>query len=275
LWSQVVEVAISAGREYCLLAWMWIRSSMAYRTSFVTMAVGQFMITALDFLAILVMFSNVSVLGGFSLGQVAFLYGVSGLCLGAADLLVGNVERLGRRIRDGSLDAMLIRPVPTLVQVCADQFELRRVGRLAQAGLVLCLGSTAADIHWSAVKVGLLMLTLLSGTAIFCSVFIVFASFQFVTQDASEVANAFTYGGNTLTQYPLTIFPKEIIRAVTFIIPLAFVNWYPCLYILGQPDPLSLPGWTRFASPLVATWLAVLTGWVWRLGIRGYRSTGS
>jgi ABC-2 type transport system permease protein len=106
-------------------------------------------------------------------------------------------------------------------------------------------------------------------------VFILFASFQFVTQDASEVANAFTYGGNTLTQYPLTIFPKEIIRAVTFIIPLAFVNWYPCLYILDQPDPLNLPGWTQFASPLVATVLAVLTGWVWRLGIRGYRSTGS
>jgi ABC-2 type transport system permease protein len=122
---------------------------MAYRTSFVTMAVGQFMITMLDFLAILVMFSNVSVLGGFGLGQVAFLYGVSGSCLGAADLLVGNVERLGRRIRDGSLDAMLIRPVPTLVQVCADDFQLRRVGRLAQAGLVLCLGSTTAEISWS------------------------------------------------------------------------------------------------------------------------------
>jgi ABC-2 type transport system permease protein len=271
----VVDAVVSVGREYCLLAWMWIRSSMAYRTSFVTMAVAQFMITMLDFLAILVMFSNVSVLGGFDLGQVAFLYGISGCCLGAADLLVGNVERLGRRIRDGSLDAMLIRPVPTLVQVCADEFQLRRIGRLAQASLVLCLGSATAGINWSPGKAGLLALTLLSGTAIFSSVFILFASFQFVTQDASEVANAFTYGGNTLTQYPLTIFPKEIIRAVTFIIPLAFVNWYPALYILGEPDPLSLPGWTQFASSLVAIVLAGLTGWVWRLGIRGYRSTGS
>jgi ABC-2 type transport system permease protein len=271
----VVNRAGAAVRVYCLLAAMWIRSSLVYRTSFVTLALAQFMITMLDFLAILVMFSNIDVLGGFSLAQVAFLYGISGCCLGAADLLVGNVERIGHRIRDGSLDAMLIRPVPTLVQVCADDFQLRRVGRIAQAGLVLCLGVSGASITWSLGKAALLALTLVSGTAIFCSVFIVFASFQFVTQDASEVANAFTYGGNTLTQYPLTIFPNEIIRAVTFIIPLAFVNWYPCLYILGQPDPLDLPGWTRFASPLVAALLAALTGWVWQRGIHGYRSTGS
>ena len=170
---------------------------------------------------------------------------------------------------------MLIRPVPTLIQVCADDFQLRRIGRLAQACIVLGLGSTTAGIDWSLGKSALLALTLVSGTAIFCSVFIVFASFQFITQDASEVANAFTYGGNTLTQYPLTIFPKEIIKAVTFIIPLAFVNWYPCLHILGRPDPLELPGWTQFASPLVATLMAAITGCVWRLGIRNYRSTGS
>jgi ABC-2 type transport system permease protein len=274
LWSQVVDVA-SPVREYCLLAWMWIRSSLVYRTSFVTMALAQFMITMLDFLAIVVMFSNIDVLGGFSLGQVAFLYGVSGCCIGAADLLVGNVERLGRRIRDGSLDAMLIRPVPTLVQVCADDFQLRRVGRLVQAGLVLWFGMTGASISWSPVKVCVLAVTLLSGTAIFCSVFIVFACFQFVTQDASEVANAFTYGGNTLTQYPLTIFPNQIIKAVTFIIPVAFVNWYPCLYILGQPDPLDLPSGTQFAAPLVAIMLVAITGLIWQRGIHGYRSTGS
>ena len=265
----------SAVREYWLLASMWIRSSLVYRTSFLTMALAQFIVTMLDFLAILVMFSNIDALGGFSLGQVAFLYGVSGCCLGAADLLVGNVERLGRRIRDGSLDAMLIRPVPTLLQLCADDFQLRRVGRIAQASLVLCLGATRASINWSPGKAALLALTLVSGTAIFCSVFIVFACFQFVTQDASEVANAFTYGGNTLTQYPLTIFPNEIIRAVTFIVPLAFVNWYPCLYILGQPDSLHLPSWTQFASPLVATLLAAITGLVWQVAIHGYRSTGS
>ena len=31
---------------------------------------------------------------------------------------------------------MMVRPVPLLVQVCADEFALRRLARVAQAGLV-------------------------------------------------------------------------------------------------------------------------------------------
>ena len=34
---------------------------------------------------------------------------------------------------------MLTRPVPLLVQVCADQFSLRRFGRISQAVIVFAL----------------------------------------------------------------------------------------------------------------------------------------
>ncbi|MEJ7774224.1 MAG: ABC-2 family transporter protein, partial [Nocardioidaceae bacterium] len=84
-------------RMYGLLAWMWIRVSMTYRTSFVLLMLGQFLMTGLDFAAILVIFSNVDSLGGFSLAEISFLYGGSALCLGCSDLLLGNIERLGQR----------------------------------------------------------------------------------------------------------------------------------------------------------------------------------
>ncbi|MEJ7691223.1 MAG: hypothetical protein WKF76_12760 [Nocardioidaceae bacterium] len=51
-------------RAYVLLARMWIRVSMSYRTSFVILTVGQFLISGLDFVAILVMFTNIDALGG-------------------------------------------------------------------------------------------------------------------------------------------------------------------------------------------------------------------
>ena len=35
-------------------------------------------------------------------------------------------------------------------------------------------------------------------------------------------------------------------------IPLAFVNWYPALYVLDKPDPFGFPEWLQFASPVVA-----------------------
>jgi ABC-2 type transport system permease protein len=113
------------------------------------------------------------------------------------------------------------------------------------------------------------------GTAIFVGLFVLGAAFQFVSSDASEVANAFTYGGNAMTQYPLTIYPTEVVKALTFLVPVAFVNWYPALFILDVPDPLGLPDWLRFAAPVAAVVVCSLAALGWRAGVRRYRSTGS
>ncbi len=262
-------------RAFWVIAGAWVRASLSYRVSFVTLAISSALITVLDFVAVLVMFGNVDRLGGFSLGEVALLYGLSGFALGVADLLVGNTELLGRRIRDGSFDAMLVRPVAPLVQVAADQFALRRFGRIAQSGAVLGWALVSVGIEWTPLRVLVLATTLVSGSVIFAAVFVLGSAFQVVSGDASEASNAFTYGGNTLTQYPLTIYPSQVAKGVTFVLPLAFVNWYPALYLLGREDPLGLPGWLRFASPVAALLAAVVAGLAWRAAVRRYRSTGS
>ncbi|MFE7860807.1 ABC transporter permease [Streptomyces sp. NPDC057403] len=262
-------------RAYFLIAGMWIRSTMAYRTSFVLMTLTNFATTALDFVAILLMFSRVDALGGYSLQQVAFLYGVSSTTFGLADMVIGSMERLGRRVRDGTLDTLLVRPAPVLAQMAADQFALRRLGRTFQGALVLTWALLRLDIDWTPLRVLLMPVMLVSGCAIFCAVFIAGAAFQFVAQDAAEVQNAFTYGGTTLLQYPPTVFATELLRGVTYVLPLAFVNWLPATYVLGLPYPLGLPEWAAFLSPLVAAGCLGLAGLAWRAGLRSYRSTGS
>ncbi len=262
-------------RAYRLIAWMWIRSTMAYRASFAMTLFGNFAGTVLDFVAILLMFSRVDQLGGYSLGEVAFLYGLSSAAFGLADLTLGSMDRLGQRVRDGTLDTLLVRPAPVLAQVAADRFALRRLGRITQGLLVLGYALVVVDIEWTPVKVLLMPVMMVSGAAIFASVFVAGGAFQFVAQDASQVQNSFTYGGTTLLQYPPTVFAKDLVRGVTFVLPLAFVNWLPALYVLGLPYPLDLPQWTAFVSPLVAVVCCGLSGLAWRAGLRSYRSTGS
>ena len=254
---------------------MWIRVSWTYRTSFLVMTAASLVITGIDFVAILVMFSNVDELGGFGLGEIAFLYGATAVCLGIGDLVVGNVERLGRHVRLGTFDAMMVRPVGVFAQVCANEFALRRLGRIAQGTAVLLWSLTVVDITWDPARVAMLGSMVVCGTAIFVGLFVLGAAFQFVSSDASEVANAFTYGGNTMTQYPLTIYPTEVVKALTFLVPVAFVNWYPALFILDVPDPFGLPGWLRFAAPVAAVVVCSLAALAWRAGVRRYRSTGS
>ncbi|MEU1789208.1 ABC transporter permease [Streptomyces sparsogenes] len=262
-------------RAYLLIVGMWVRSTMAYRTSFLIMTVGNFAATGLDFVVIALMFSHVGTLGGFNLPEVAFLYGTTSTAFGLADLVLGSMDRVGRRVRDGTMDTLLVRPVPILAQVAADRFALRRLGRISQGLLLLVWSLVRLDIDWTVDRVLLVPVMLLSGGAIFGAVFVAGGAFQFWANDASEVQNSFTYGGNTLLQYPPTVFGREVLRGVTFVIPLAFVNWLPALHILRRDNPLGLPGQLGFAAPLVALGCCALAGLVWRRGLRSYRSTGS
>ncbi|MEU3907560.1 ABC transporter permease [Streptomyces goshikiensis] len=262
-------------RGYGLIVAMWIRSTMTYRTSFFLATFGNAVVQLLDFVAIYIMFSHVEALGGFSLPEIALLYGSCSASLGLADLLLGNTDRIGVRVRDGSLDTMLVRPVPLLAQVAADRFALRRLGRIVQGLGVLGWAVWALDVAWTPGKVLLVPVMILAGAAIFAAVMLAGAAFQFVAGDAAEVQNSFTYGGNTMLQYPPTVFGKDLLRGVTFIVPLAFVNWLPALHVLGRPDPLGLPGWVGYLSPLVAFVAFLPASLAWRAGVRSYRSTGS
>jgi ABC-2 type transport system permease protein len=258
-----------------MLIVMWIRSVLAYPASFVLMLVSSTLVTVTDFIAVLMIFSHISSFGGFSLGEMALLYATASMALGVADLFTGSIERVGERIRTGSFDGYLIRPVPAFLQAAADGFALRRLGRPLQAGTVLVLALSNVGVDWTVARGIMLVVSLIAGSVIFAALFVLGAAFQFIAIDSAELANSVTYGGQALAQFPLTIFGKEIVRAVTFVVPIAFVNYYPVLFLLGKPAPLGLPSWIGLLSPLVAVAMVALAALGWRGGLRRYRSTGS
>jgi ABC-2 type transport system permease protein len=260
-------------RSYVDIAALWVRASWAYPTSFVLMTISGFLITGLDFVALWLMFTHLDALGGFTLMQIALLYGASGVGLRVADLLIGSVEQIGIHVRTGRLDQMLTKPVPLLVQICADNFSLRRLGQISQAVFVLAVACVHVD--WTPLRVVVAVSMVVSSGVIFFGLFVAFSCVQFWTTDASEFANAFTYGGNTMTQYPMTVFPREVVKGLTFLVPLAFVNWYPCLYLLDRPDPFGMPSWFAVLSPVVALLALSVGALAWRAGVRHYTSTGS
>ena len=80
-------------RLYRRLVGARVRSQLQYRASFALDALGMFLITFLDFGAILVIFSNVPELGGWSVAEVALLYGIGGIAFALTDM----VDRSSRR----------------------------------------------------------------------------------------------------------------------------------------------------------------------------------
>jgi ABC-2 type transport system permease protein len=241
----------------------------------VLLTLGTFFVTCLDLAAIALIFVHTPRLADFTGAEVMFLYGTSVVSFSVADILLGSAERLGQHVREGSLDAILVRPVSPLIQIATEDFSPRRVGKFIPALVVLTLSLTRVHVAWSPARVILMPVMLASGVVIFSALWVLTASVQFVVIDGREAMNSVTYGGGFLTQYPLSVFDRDFVRALTFVIPLAFVNWQPSLYILDHPDPLRLPEVFRFASPLVAVVLSIVAALTWRAGLRHYRSTGS
>lgn len=256
-----------------LLAVTWIRAAAQYPLSMAMLTIGSFVVTGLDIAVILIIFSHTGSLGGFTLPEVMFLYGTSGVSFAVADMLFGNVDKLSQHVKSGTFDAMLIRPVSPFVQMAVDRFTFQRFGRTAQAATVLIIALTRLDVPWQ--RAWMIPLMVLCGIVLITAVWTLGGAIQFILTDAPEIANAFTYGGGQLTQYPLSVYGNDLVRAATFIVPLAFVNWQPGLFVLDRPDPLGLPYWLRFLGPVAALALACVAAFAWRAGLRRYRSTGS
>jgi ABC-2 type transport system permease protein len=252
-----------------------VRADAQYRLSFVLYLTSQALVACFDLAVILVLFTNVTTLAGWTRDEVLLLYAFTGIAFGLADTFVSEVEISARHIREGTFDGFLIRPVGPLVQLCAREFALRRIGRLLQPLVVLVLVLPRIEVDWDPLRLLLVPVTIVSGTVIFGAIWVATSSIVFWTVGSGEVANSFTYGGNLLTQYPVDAFGAWLQRLVVFVVPVAFVSYLPAAWILDKPVVLGLPSWTGVLTPVVAAAAALVARVVWRTAIRRYRSTGS
>lgn len=262
-------------RIYVVLIGSRIRSQMSYRASFWLTVVGQALLTFTDFLMIAVLFTHLRALEGWSLAEIAVLYGVSSITVRLGDMFLGQVEQVPVYIRTGSFDTYLVRPLGSLFQVVTGEFYAHQLGGLVQGGAVLAVALSRAGIDWTPWRAALLPVAIMSGFAIFGAIFVVSNAIAFWLIDSREMANAFTYGGGMFAEYPLGVFGAWMRRMFVYVVPIGFVSYFPTLAILGRDDPLGFPNVFRFASPVAAAVSCSVAAWVWRTAVRHYRSTGS
>lgn len=262
------------GAIYRRLAGASLRAEFQYRTSFALLTISNFFVTFLDFLAIAVIFGQVTLLDGWTVTEVAFLYGTTGVAFNIGEVFISHVEHASDHIKRGTFDQFLIRPLGPMVQLCAHEFALRRVGKLLQAATVLAIALATVPVEWTVGRSAMVVITIAAGTVIFSAIWIVTGSLAFWTVETQEVASSFTYGGSYITQYPLDVLSTWL-RRLLVLIPLAFVNYVPACWILGKLDAIGLPSWAAFASPVIAGLTVLVARSVWVTAIRHYRSTGT
>lgn len=260
---------------YLRLVRIQVRSQLQYRTSFALSVAGTFLFTTLDFATILILFSNISTIAGWTASEVALLYAASALSFALVDIMLGSLDRLPAFIRNGMFDTLMVRPRSAFFQLLATDFMFRRAGRLLQSVLVLIIVATQfLSVEWTVARVVMLCVTVISGAIIMGSVWVIAASVAFWIDEAGEFVNAFTSGSAYLAQYPVDIYKSWLRGVVFFVIPIGFVTYLPLAWVLGKPDVSGLPAIFQFATPVVAAVTVLIASVVWRLSIRRYRSAG-
>ena len=264
-------------RPYLAILRSRLRSQQVYRTSFAFDVAASVLFGLIEFLEVWIVFHNVRSLGGLSFDQVCLLFGLSHCAYAASQVLVGHVDALPTYLREGTLEAYYLRPLSLLGQLVTSEIALRRLGWLSVGIVALGYGLAVNPIVWSPATVLLLVLTMISGLAIFCAVFVAAAACQFFLIDGTELTNAFSYGGRYASQQPASIFPHYLVGAFVVAVPVAFVGYVPTLALLRLPAPAELP-WLdpalAWAAPAVAAWTWLVVAALWRLGVRHYQGGG-
>lgn len=262
-------------RAYAALLGGQFRSVTSYRASFLVELISNVGATVLDVFTVLVLFGAATEVGGFTLSEALMMTGIAAAGFVLADLAVGSVERIKFYVRTGMLDAVLVRPLGVLPQLVLMDFPLRKVLRLVFGTSVIGIAIVLNDIDWTPARVLLVIVAPLAAGVFFGAIFVISATLAFWWVESGEIGNGFTYGGRDFTSYPITVYSDWFRGLFAYGMGFGFVAYQPALALLGRPDPLGLPAWTGYSSPLVALLAALIAAVVWRTGVRHYRSTGS
>jgi ABC-2 type transport system permease protein len=245
---------------------------MQYRTSFWLLSFGQFFIPFSVFAGLYFLFERFGQIKGWQFFEVALCFAVIHMAFAVSECFARGFDAFSSLVANGEFDRLLVRPRSTVVQVLGSKFEFTRFGRILQSLLVLIWALANLPIDWSILKVITLCLMIISGVCIFVGIFILAATLCFWTIQGLEFVNIFTDGGREMAQYPLNIYQKWISKFFTYVIPFGTVNYLPILYLLGKNEGSDI---LYVLAPVFGSLFILPCLYIWQVGVRHYRSTGS
>lgn len=263
-------------RLYLRYAHASVRMQMLYPGAFLLLAATQFLNTLISIAAIWALFDRFDGLRGWRFAEIAVLFATANLSFGLADAINRGFDVFGPQfVKTGDFDRLLLRPRTAALQVLGFELRLTRIGRLAQALIVLIIALPLAHGDWTLAQGLSLVGAVVGGVALFSAILILQATLTFWTIDNLEAVNVVTYGGVEASQYPLDVYWRWLARFLIFIVPLGCVTYLPVVYALGRTDPLGAPQALLPFAPVVGFIFLAIALWAWSFGVRRYRSTGS
>jgi len=249
-----------------------VKAQAQYKASFIMLFIAQLISPIVMFAGVYFLFERFGNVQGWAMHEVFVSYAVITMSFYMAECIARGFDQFPNMIRTASFDRILVRPRGTILQVLGSAFDIRKISPFFVSCIILTLAIVSGDILWTFARVVMLFNMIISGTIIFCGVFMLQATAAFWTIGGIEFANIFTHGIRQHAIYPLNIFPRGITIFLTFIIPFGTVTYLPLRYLVGRIDGIS---WLYAFLPLTGALFILPCILAWRFGVRKYSSTGS
>lgn len=253
------------------------RAQTMYRSTYILGIIGQWIGYGATFLTLYILVSSFGTLDGWSGAEITAMYGMSILsyAIGAA-FFWRSCNDLPGRIRSGEFDATLTKPLHPFVQMLfRDGFNMGYVSHFTVALCVLVYGLWQSGWQASLYSVAFLVLAVLGASLVQSAALIAGSATSFFMIGDNPVMSFLAYDVKSFTDYPITIFPRGIQFVLTFLLPFAFINFYPSSVLFGKSIPAGYPAVLPYLSPMVGVLLFLLSLWFWNRGLKNYQSTGS
>lgn len=247
-----------------------LKSLLEYKTSLILSIITQVMAFFSFTFVIISMFDKFGNIKGFNIYEVLFTFSIINFGYAINEVFARGVDRFDDLIITGDFDRILLRPVNILTQVIGFKIQYTKMVRIIYSFITLIYSIIHLNVSWNIYKVITILFMILSSIAIYFSIFLITASYCFITVQGLEVRNVLTDGGKNIAQYPMGIFPKSVLKFFTFIIPYSLVNYYPLLFILGKTSNI-----LYMFLPLIVLLYIIPAIILFNLGSKKYLSTGS
>ena len=264
----------SSVRQCRVLVRVGLASALQYRADFAMTAVGAIFYEAVSLAFVGVIVYAFGSIGGWSLTEVAFVYGIRSMGHALHSLVSGQLWSTDDVVRQGEFDRYLVRPVNPLLQLLTRRFQVSAVGDIVFGICVLTVTAVATSISWSVAWVAYLLAAVVGSALVESAVMLAIASLAFRLLAASPILGVADSVFVTFGPYPLSVLPRTVSYLLTFVLPLAFAAFFPAAILLHRTDDLFVPLWLAAASPAVGVLVYVAAVAFFHRQMRAYSSPG-
>lgn len=255
---------------YCKILAQDLKSKMSYRADFIISTIGMIFTNIAGFISFWILFSNFPSIDGWSYYEILFLYGFSLISLTPVQCLFDNNWSLRTYVYSGDFIRYCFRPINLFFYFQSEIFDIKGLGQLAFGIGTIAYSWNKLGLDFTPLILLKLIIFMITSSLIMIAVQNAAAATCFWIQNSFYVLD-FVMSFKDYSKYPITIFSPVFRFIFTFIMPIAFIAYYPSIVIL-RPDEVPLLSWL---SPFIGILFFFLSYKFWMYGASKYSGTGS